>query len=549
MKNKILGALVIMILLSVSPAHAAINNLNGLTGNTQTFTNDTNIRINSSGTAHAIQWLNGLSVDRGGTGRKILSTGQLLFGDTAASISQSANLFWDKNNNRLGIGNSSPDSVIDVTGSILASGSGNVDFTLRSGSDLSKFTIRTNSSFGGRLDIINQSNILLSIASTGFVGIGTTIPTYKLDVNGDLHATQIITNTISATGTNQSIALNPTGTGKVVIGGESLVVAKLASQPASASTGQVYFDTVLKKFRGYNGTSWVSFSTSPTTAKILVVAGGGQGGGNDNNYGGGGGAGGVVYATDHVIIGTSYSITIGPGGSSAGANVHGANGSDSVFSDGANTVTAIGGGGGGVGAGGSGGANGSDGGSGGGPVSGNTAGVSTQGDSGGGIGYGNDGGTSGNGNGHGGGGSGGDGGVGVNDGAGGNGGNGIADATIGGLLTMTSSGVNGFIAGGGGGGGSTDQGGNSGSGGGGHGGLYPSNTGISPGTENTGGGGGGSAKNSSVAGDAGGSGLVIIVYKNLEFDHTYSGTSTTGTNGSETWVKMTTSGTLTLTAL
>jgi hypothetical protein len=107
---------------------------------------------------------------------------------------------------------------------------------------------------------MNQSNILLSIASTGFVGIGTTLPAYKLDVNGNLQATEVVTNTISAKGTNQSVAINPTGTGKVVIGGESIVVARLTSEPASGSTGQIYFDRSIGRFKGYNGSTWMIFS-------------------------------------------------------------------------------------------------------------------------------------------------------------------------------------------------------------------------------------------------------------------------------------------------
>jgi len=63
-----------------------------------------------------------------------------------------------------------------------------------------------------------------------------------------------------------------------------------------------------------------------------------------------------------------------------------------------------------------------------------------------------------------------------------------------------------------------------------------------------GGGGGGGGANGGGVGAQGGSGVVIIAYTTADFSgFTYSGTSTTGTNGSETWVKMTTSGDLVLT--
>ena len=88
-----------------------------------------------------------------------------------------------------------------------------------------------------------------------------------LGINGTVKATQVTTNSISATGSNQSIALNPTGTG--------VVLSNLSSDPASGQPGQIYFNTVLGKFRGYNGTTWVTLlmetpspTPTPTTSTI-----------------------------------------------------------------------------------------------------------------------------------------------------------------------------------------------------------------------------------------------------------------------------------------
>ena len=52
----------------------AITSLNGLTGATQTFTNDTNVTVTSSGTAHALGWTGVLSTARGGTGLSTIGT-------------------------------------------------------------------------------------------------------------------------------------------------------------------------------------------------------------------------------------------------------------------------------------------------------------------------------------------------------------------------------------------------------------------------------------------------------------------------------------------
>ena len=47
---------------------SGITSLNGLTGSTQTFTNDINVTITSGGTSHVLSWAGTLSATRGGTG-------------------------------------------------------------------------------------------------------------------------------------------------------------------------------------------------------------------------------------------------------------------------------------------------------------------------------------------------------------------------------------------------------------------------------------------------------------------------------------------------
>jgi len=464
MKNKLKLAISIIAGLLAGPiiVYAVVQSLNGATGNTQTFVNDTNITITTSAAnnTHTLGWTGLIPISRGGTGNGAFTNGSVLFA-LGASISQdNSNLFWDNTNKRL--------------------------------------------------------------------GVGTNTPTTAVDVAGEVKATQVTTNTISATGSNQSISLNLTGTGKVLFGGDSIVVARLTSQPSSASTGQIYFDRTLKKFRGYNGTAWVSFlDTSTATVSVLVVAGGGQGGGDNNNFGGG--AGGVVYDTDHTITGQAYTITIGAGGSSGGSNAHGADGNDSVFSDGVNTITAIAGSGGGAGYQG-------------------TPGSATQGSSGGGIGYGSNGGDNGTADGvGGGGGAGGIGGDATANQTGGAGGIGIDDASVGGLLSMASAPDTDHIAGGGGGGGySPGVGGAGGNGGGGHGGDGPNDTSKTAGTANTGSGGGGSAKNGGAAGAAGGSGIVIISYPTGSITATGGTVTTSGGNTIHTFIS---SGTFTVIAI
>jgi len=61
---------------------SGLTSLNGLTGGTQTFTDDTNVTMVSGGTAHVITWVGLLSVARGGTGVGTL-TGLILGNGTS----------------------------------------------------------------------------------------------------------------------------------------------------------------------------------------------------------------------------------------------------------------------------------------------------------------------------------------------------------------------------------------------------------------------------------------------------------------------------------
>jgi len=87
----------------------------------------------------------------------------------------------------VGISATTPEQKLEVGGNIIASSSGNVDLILNATNATStdgKFILRS-AGTSDRLDILSNSTVRMSIASTGYVGIGTTNPgTYKLYVNG-----------------------------------------------------------------------------------------------------------------------------------------------------------------------------------------------------------------------------------------------------------------------------------------------------------------------------------------------------------------------------
>ena len=250
-----------------------------------------------------------------------------------------------------------------------------------------------------------------------------------------------------------------------------------------------------------DGTYWIhtfnstgAFVPNQTlSCDYLVVAGGGGGG---SNRGGGAGAGGYLESS-LTVAATSYTVTVGAGGSAgaSGGSNDGTNGSNSIFS----SITSTGGGGGARAS-----ANGLNGGSGGGCIETGVGGtgVSGQGFAGGfGAGSGS----------YGAGAGGGAGAVGANgtSSAGGNGGTGKQSS-----ITGTST----YYAGGGGGAcyltaGTPGSGGAGGGGAGGEGSGGTRTTGEA-GTTNLGGGGGGGgySPGNEYAGGNGGSGVVIIRY-------------------------------------
>ena len=270
----------------------------------------------------------------------------------------------------------------------------------------------------------------------------------------------------------------------------------------------------------------------------LVAAGGASGG---SRYGGGGGAGGLrtTYGTvsggggaaesNITLASGTYTITVGAGGAQTpaapSAGGQGNSGSNSIL----DTVTSIGGGAG------AGRAETALGGGSGGGASIYSAAAKGSGTTGQGF-------------------AGGDGTEGAPYYVGGGGGasqvggdgNGANSGAGGAGLTVSITGALVTYAGGGGGGGSSDataDGGSGGAGGGANGGSYPSGNGGS-GTANTGGAGGGSGGDSTTSqGGAGGSGVVILRMNTSDYSGTTTGSPTVTTNGSETILTYTGSGT------
>jgi hypothetical protein len=157
--------------------------------------------------------------------------------------------------------------------------------------------------------------------------------------------------------------------GNVIVSGRlestgTLNLPRHTSDPATAVTGDIYFNTTSKIIRYYTGTGWGNVSgmdwvdgvivpvgqqifTTPgsstwvappgvTSVSVVCVGGGGASGNGANYFGAGGAGGGLAYKNNITVVpGTPYTVTVGAGG--VGYSGSGVAGSRSASNGGTST--------------------------------------------------------------------------------------------------------------------------------------------------------------------------------------------------------------------
>lgn len=210
----------------------------GLTGGSGQIIQTTNDQshVTKLGTINTGIWqASTVQVSYGGTGRTLLSRGNILFGNDTDGILNTNNLFYDDVNGRLGVGTDTPSTNLEISNVsscsvLISSDSAGTNSTdkpqlqfsygndIKSSIGMSRIVDdyannihsdalvishnKNDSTSTIQLATANQSR--MTLLHNGNIGIATSNPTAKLDIDGTLQSNGIVTFTNTTTSTNVS---------------------------------------------------------------------------------------------------------------------------------------------------------------------------------------------------------------------------------------------------------------------------------------------------------------------------------------------------------
>ncbi len=157
---------------------------NALLGNvTLEITPGANEQVLTTNTSGTLAWADPNTLNHTGT------TGSVFFAGTSGEPDENnGQLFWDRTNNRLGIGTDAPTHKLQVTGQVRATSFANADGTANAPSY--RFNNDGNSGMfraaNDQLGFSTAGTEALRIDATGNVGIGTAVPDEALQVAGNM---------------------------------------------------------------------------------------------------------------------------------------------------------------------------------------------------------------------------------------------------------------------------------------------------------------------------------------------------------------------------
>lgn len=125
---------------------AAMQSLNGQSGENQSFVNDSNIQISSTNNLHNLIWNGILSVARGGTGASSFTNGSIPFISNGIFAEDSGSLSWDNLNDLLTIGAANGESGIVTPWGTTGNDSGG-SFSIETGAGIG-------TGFGGSMTLL-----------------------------------------------------------------------------------------------------------------------------------------------------------------------------------------------------------------------------------------------------------------------------------------------------------------------------------------------------------------------------------------------------------